>query len=96
MCFKKRIKLERTRAVFCSNITPNQFRMFGAFSGQIGEFKLGKILERKNFDISQLCIARSRGTCCRAQQGNSGQKLRVASEQTRGRPSPDQVLRTRS
>ena len=70
--------------------------MFGAFSGQIGEFKLGKIPERKNFDISQLCIAHSRGTCCRAQQGDSGQKLRVASEQTRGRRRPDQVLRTKS
>ena len=64
--------------------------MFGAFSGQIGEFKLGKIPERSNFDISQLCIAHSRGTSSRAQQGDSGQKLRVASEQTRGRRRPDQ------
>ena len=84
------MKLERTRAVFCSNITPNQFCVFGAFSGQIGEFKLGKIPERSNFDISQLCIAQTPRTCCRAQQGDSGQKLRVASEQTRGRRRPDQ------
>ena len=86
MYFRKRIKLERTRAVFCSNITPNQFSMFGAFSGQIGEFKLGKIPERKNFDISQLCIAHSRGRCCRAQEGDSGQKLRADAGQTETRP----------
>ena len=72
--------------------------MFGAFSGQIGEFKLGKIPERENFDISQLCIAHSLAAqvqpCPRRRfWAEVASRERADAGQTETRPSAaDQVL----